>query len=65
MTVAELVAENALLREFYDSWCFFHGVRAEKSDMGEEWDRKRLEMAAQSLSLAHDRVAAHIRSQAH
>lgn len=65
MTLADLEAENRLLREFYDSWVFFHKSRS-LSDAGETWDKTRQRMAAEALAKAADKVQAHIgRIRAH
>lgn len=55
-----LQAENALLREFYDAWVFFHKVKAETTDQP-RFDRTRQEIAAQMLLKASKGVECHIK----
>ena len=55
-------SELDLLREFYRSWCFFHKLRSEPSNMGDVADRTRMEMASQGLWNAHLDVQAHIKA---
>lgn len=57
ITQADLEAENKALREFYDSWVFFHSTCSIKSDMGEKWEDTRRKMAAHSLAEAAKKVA--------
>lgn len=52
-------AENALLREFFQAWCFFHTTCNVKSDMGPDWEETRRKMAAQALTESAQKVAAH------
>lgn len=56
----DLLAENQLLRDFYDAWEFFHAVRNDPHE-SPEWNRTRLEMTAQALVEASQKVKAHIR----
>lgn len=60
-----LEAENALLREFYDSWVFFHRTKAESTEQP-AFDATRAQMAAQQLVNAAKAVEKHIhRMRAH
>ena len=56
-------SELYLLREFYRSWCFFHKLRSEPSNMGSVADRTRMEMASQGLWNAHLAVQANIKAE--
>lgn len=55
-----LEAENALLREFYDSWVFFHSLRVQPAE-SEAWQESRLRLAAQGMLEAANKVAQHIK----
>lgn len=58
-TVADLVEENRVLREFFDAWTFFHQMRGAPTTGSETWDKIRLEKAAQGLADAAKAVSGH------
>lgn len=55
----DALAENRLLRDFYDAWVFMHKVRNEPSESA-AWQKVRLEQSAQGLVDAAAKVQRHI-----
>lgn len=59
MDIPTIEEENALLREFYDAWVFFHKVKREITDQP-SFDCTRQEIAAQQLVDSAQAVERHI-----
>lgn len=47
--------ENAILRDFYDAWVFFHATKNDPSE-SPTWNQTRQKMAAQALVDAAGKV---------